>query len=142
MRRGRQVLRLRTVVDQMHKIVKELPDLEDVTRVWAVADGRVAQGDAAFVADLGIALAKTYGTREQMWQYRSVFDHLLRLLTTTSGPENASQALRLVSSAAGTSRELDRYAASLLASGHEATDRLLNGGENPCKSPLVGGCDD
>ncbi|MFE5549559.1 DUF6183 family protein [Streptomyces sp. NPDC056534] len=34
-----------------------------------------------------------------MWQYRSVFDHLLRLLATSPGPENAAQALRLVSSA-------------------------------------------
>ncbi|MEU6055810.1 DUF6183 family protein [Streptomyces xanthochromogenes] len=110
------------MIDQIQKIVTELPDLKDVSGVWAVADGQVAQGDAAFAADLGIALAKMYGSSEQVWQYRSVFDHVLRLLATTSGPENATQAVRLASSAADTSRELDRYAASLLASGHEATD--------------------
>ncbi|MGE7437275.1 MULTISPECIES: DUF6183 family protein [Kitasatospora] len=109
------------MADQIQKIVTELPDLKDVTGVWAVADGRVAQGDAAFPADLGIALARAYGSG-QMWQYRSVFDHLLRLLSTTAGPENVAQALRLVSSAEVTSRKLDRYTASLLASSQEPTD--------------------
>ncbi|MFI5649247.1 DUF6183 family protein [Kitasatospora sp. NPDC051705] len=110
------------MADEIQKIVAGLPELTDVTGVWAVADRRAAQGDAAFAADLGIALATTYGTAGQMWQYRSVFDHLLRLLATTSGPENVIQALRLVSSAEVTSRKLDRYTASLLASSHEAAD--------------------
>ncbi|MGW2338602.1 DUF6183 family protein [Streptomyces sp. NPDC001685] len=110
------------MADQIQKIVTGLPELADVTGVWAVADGRVAQGDAAFAADLGIALARTYGTGGQMWQYRSVFDHLLRLLATTAGPDNVTQALRLVSSAEATGRKLDRYTASLLASSHEAAD--------------------
>ncbi|QLE71864.1 hypothetical protein FGW37_09825 [Streptomyces rectiverticillatus] len=110
------------MADQIQKIVTGLPDLTDVTGVWAVADGRVEQGDAAFAADLGIALARTYGTGGQIWQYRSVFDHLLRLLATTAGPENVTQALRLVSSAEVAGRKLDRYTASLLASSHEAAD--------------------
>lgn len=107
---------------EIQKIVTGLPDLADVTGVWAVADGRVAQGDAAFAADLGIALARTYGTGGQMWQYGSVFDHLVRLLATTPGPENLTQALRLVSSAEVTTRKLDRHTASLLASSHEGAD--------------------
>ncbi|MFD5063483.1 DUF6183 family protein [Streptomyces sp. NPDC058394] len=110
------------MADQIQKIVTELPDLKDVTGVWAVADGRAAQGDAAFAADLGIALARTYGSGGQIWQYRSVFDHLLRLLATTNGPKNVAQAVRLVSSAEVASSKLDRYTASLLASSHEATD--------------------
>ncbi|MFK8851038.1 DUF6183 family protein [Streptomyces sp. Ac-502] len=110
------------MTEQIQKIVTELPSLEDVTGVWAVVDDRFAQGDAAFPADLGIALVRTYGPEGQMWQYSSVFDHLLRLLATTAGPENAAQALRLVSSAEVTGRKLDRYTASLLASSHEATD--------------------
>ncbi|WP_200423610.1 DUF6183 family protein [Streptomyces sp. Y2F8-2] len=110
------------MTDQIQEIVTGLPDLTEVTGVWAVVDGRVARGDAAFAADLGIALARTYGTEGQIWQCRSVFDHLLRLLATTAGPENVTQALRLVSSAEVTSRKLDRYTASLLASSHEATD--------------------
>jgi hypothetical protein len=114
--------RLKAVTDQIQKIVTELPDLKDVTGVWAVADGRVAQGDAAFAADLGIALARTYGSSGQTWQYRSVFDHLLRLLATTAGPENVAQALRLVSSIEVGTRKRDRYTASLLASSHEGAD--------------------
>ncbi|MFG2142660.1 DUF6183 family protein [Streptomyces sp. NPDC048696] len=114
------------MADQIQKIVTGLPDLKDVTGVWAVADGRVAQGDAAFAADLGIALARTYSTGKatggQMWQFRSVFDHLLRLLATTAGPENVTQVLRLISLDEVTSRKLDRYTASLLASSHEASD--------------------
>ncbi|MFF4244697.1 DUF6183 family protein [Streptomyces sp. NPDC001822] len=110
------------MADQIQNIVTELPELADVTGVWAMADGRVAQGDAAFAADLGIALARTYGTGGQIWQYRSVFDHLLRLLATTAGPDNVTQALRLVSLAEVSGRKLDRYTASLLASSHEPAD--------------------
>lgn len=100
-----------------------LADLEDVTGVCATADERVARGDCAFAADLGIACATAYGAAGRAWQYRSVFDHVLRLLATTRGAENVAQALRLVSSSprAG-ARKLDRYMASLLASGHEAED--------------------
>ncbi|MEV6974410.1 DUF6183 family protein [Kitasatospora sp. NPDC093806] len=110
------------MADQIQKIVTELPDLRNVKGVWAVADDRVARGDAAFAADLGIALAGTYGSGEPVWQYRNVFDHLLRLLTTTAGPGNVAQAARLVSSAEVADRKLDRYAASLLAACQEAED--------------------
>ncbi|MEU7103794.1 DUF6183 family protein [Streptomyces sp. NPDC046215] len=121
------------MVDQIQKIVTELPGLKSVTGVWEVADGRLAQGDAAFSADLGIALARSYGSGSgtgtgtgtgtgQIWQYRHVFDHLLRLLATTPGPGNVAQALRLVSSVEVAGRELDRYTASLLASSHPAED--------------------
>ena len=107
----------------MQKIVTGLPKLKNVTGVWEAAESRFAQGDAAFCADLGIALAKEYGRGgEQMWQYRSVFDHLLRLLATTAGPENVAQTLRLVTSPEISSRKLDRYTASLLASSNEPKD--------------------
>ncbi|WP_329095337.1 DUF6183 family protein [Streptomyces sp. NBC_01439] len=108
--------------EQIQKIVAELPNLKNVTGVWAAVDDRFAQGDSAFPADLGIALAGTYGSEGQLWQYRSVFDRVLRLLATTPGFDNASQALRLVSSAEVAGRKLDRYTASLLASGHEPAD--------------------
>ncbi|AEE44587.1 DUF6183 family protein [Cellulomonas fimi] len=107
------------MVDGIEKIVAELPELQDVTGVFALADARVAQGDAAFAADLGLALARAYGSSERMWQYTSVFGHLLRLLATTAGPENVVQALRLVSAAEVTSPKRDRSMASLLASSHE-----------------------
>ncbi|WP_392972772.1 DUF6183 family protein [Streptomyces sp. LN245] len=110
------------MADQIQEIVAGLPELTDVTGVQTVVDGRVAQGDAAFAADLGIALARTYGTSGQMWQSRNILDHVIRLSATTAGPENVSQALRLLSSAEVTSRKLDRYAASLLASSQKPTD--------------------
>ncbi|MFE5502794.1 DUF6183 family protein [Amycolatopsis japonica] len=111
------------MTDQIQKIVAGLPDLADVTGVWAVADDRLAQGDAVFAADLGIALAKAYGDGTgQMWQYKSVNDYLLRLLATTAGRQNVTQALRLVSSVRADGTKLDRYTASLLAASHPADD--------------------
>ncbi|MEW2317413.1 DUF6183 family protein [Streptomyces bauhiniae] len=110
------------MTESIEKIVAELPSLKNVTGAWAVTDERLARGDAVFLADLGIALARTYGSSRQVWQYRSVFDHLLRLLATTPGRDNAVQALRLVGSAEVAGRKLDRYVTSLLASGHEVAD--------------------
>jgi hypothetical protein len=114
------------VSDRIQKIVTRLPDLKSVTKVWDMAERRLDQGDVAFVADLGIALADRYGSSAaQVWQYRSVFDRLLRLLTTTSGQEHVEQALRLVSAASPGNRKLVRYAASLLADGQTAKDLAL-----------------
>ncbi|MFG2310859.1 DUF6183 family protein [Streptomyces sp. NPDC048566] len=110
------------MTDRIHEIVTDLPGLEDVTGVCAMVDERVAKGDAAFAGDLGVALAGAFGTAGRMWQFSSVFDHLLRLLATTTGTGNLTQALRLVASDAVAHRQLDRYTASLLASGHAATD--------------------
>ncbi|MGW0178364.1 DUF6183 family protein [Nocardia sp. NPDC003345] len=86
-----------------------------------MADDCLARGEAAFVADLGIALAREYGADStRKWQYRGVFDHLLRLLARTPGPENVAQALRLLT--AVDARERHRYAASLLAAGQDLED--------------------
>jgi hypothetical protein len=121
---------LHGVADGIQEIVTRLPDLESVTDVWKAADRRLARGEAAFVADLGIALAGAYGSDAgRVWQYRSVFDHLLRLLATTPGSGNAAQALRMVSSAEAAHRKLDRYAASLLASSHPAEELAVAFGE-------------
>jgi hypothetical protein len=111
------------VADRIRKIVTELPRLKSVTDVWKVADRHLAQGDAVFIADLGIALAGAYGSEPRpIWQYGSVFDHLLRLLATNPGPGNVVQALRLVSSTEAAHRKLDHYTASLLATGHPAEE--------------------
>ncbi len=48
----------RPVTERIQEIVAGLHELKDVTSVWAVADERVARGDAAFAADLGVALAR------------------------------------------------------------------------------------
>ncbi|WP_326614823.1 DUF6183 family protein [Streptomyces scopuliridis] len=64
-------------------------------------------------------LAGAYASEAgQIWQYRSVFDYLLRLLATTPGPGNVAEVLRLVSSAEAADCRLDRYTVSLLASSH------------------------
>lgn len=117
--------------DRIQKIVTRLPDLKSVTEVCDTAERKLGQGDIAFVADLGIALVRRYGSSAaQVWQYRSVFDHLLRLLTMTSGQEHVEQALRLVSAALPSNRQLVRYAASLLAADQTAKDLAI---------PFVGG---
>jgi hypothetical protein len=111
------------MVDRVAQIVATLPELKDVRGVWEVADRRLAQGDAAFVAELGIALVERYGSAaDQVWQYESVFDHLLRLLTTTLGQRNVERALWLVAAAGSGDRNGDRFLASLLASGQPPED--------------------
>ncbi|MGW0221568.1 DUF6183 family protein [Streptomyces tendae] len=111
------------MADRIQKIVTKLPDMKSVTDVWKAADRSLGRGDAAFVADLAIALAGVYASEAgRIWQYRSVFDYLLRLLATTPGSGNVAQALRLVSSTEAADGKLDRYAASLLASSQPAEE--------------------
>ncbi|GAA3289724.1 DUF6183 family protein [Streptomyces cinereospinus] len=111
------------MTDRVQEIVTKLPGLSSVTDVWKEAGRRLARGDATFVADLGIALAGAYSSdSRRIRQYRSVFDHLLRLLATTPGSGNVAQALRMVSSAEVADGQVDRYAASLLASSHPAEE--------------------
>lgn len=111
------------MAEQIQQIVATLPELTDVRGVWEVAERRFAEGDSAFLAELGLALDERYGSvAGQVWQYGSVFDRLLRLLTTTPGQENVEQVLRLVSAAGSGGRKRDRYVASLLASAQAPED--------------------
>lgn len=90
------------MADRIAKIVRKLPKLKDVTGVWKEADRHLEAGDAAFVADLGIALAERYAPNaDRGWQYRSVFSRLLRMLILAEGPESLAQALRLIAAAGG-----------------------------------------
>ncbi|GAT70881.1 hypothetical protein PS9374_06569 [Planomonospora sphaerica] len=118
------------MINQIQEIVETLPRLENVNGVRATAEHRLAEGDAAFLADLGIALDKRYASHPDMWQYRSVFDHLLRLLATSPGRGNVEQALRLVSGSGSRHRKPARYTASLLASNQtpEALTVVFAGG--------------
>ncbi|WP_190137473.1 DUF6183 family protein [Streptomyces longispororuber] len=114
------------MTDRIQKIVAELPELEDVTGVWRTADRCLAQGDNVFLADLSLALTAAHRSGDGwIWQYESLFDHLLRSLAVTPGPGNVAQALRLISPAGATAaavRERSRYVASLLASCQSAED--------------------
>ncbi|MGW1614709.1 DUF6183 family protein [Streptomyces sp. NPDC002285] len=97
-----------------------LPRMKSVAKVWDEAEQRLAEGDAAFLADLGKALVKQYGSAvPPMWQYRSVYDHVLRLRTTTPGVGHIEHAVRLVASVTSVAPKQARYAASLLASGQD-----------------------
>lgn len=106
-------------MDGLGDLVEGLTRRDDVNEVWDIADRRLAAGDAAFVADLGIALWQRYGHQPTPpWQYRSAFEHVLRQLTLTPGA--LDQALRLM--AIASNRRLARYAASLLASARPAAE--------------------
>ncbi|MFJ8442084.1 DUF6183 family protein [Kitasatospora griseola] len=104
--------------DRIARIVADLPRLNDVNSVCATARKQLARGDAAFLAELGLALAGHLDEGGPKWQYRSVFDHLVRLLAARPGAENVRQALRLLAAVP----DSVRLAASLLASGHRPAD--------------------
>ncbi len=118
--------RLSGVAKKMEKIVAKLPRMQDVSKVAGMAERCLAEGDAAFVADLGIALNGKYGAEgDSLWQYRSLFSTLLRLLTVTPGQENIEQGLRLVATTESGKRSQSRHVASLLASSHPPHDLAL-----------------
>src|SRR5262249_39966413 len=91
-----QASRLGVVVDQITQMLATLQGLTDVRGVQDVVKRQFVAGDADFLAELGMALDEKRGAAaDQVWQYRNVFDHLLRLLTITPGQKNVEQALRL-----------------------------------------------
>ncbi|MFV2009405.1 DUF6183 family protein [Micromonospora sp. LOL_027] len=105
--------------DDPRSIVAGLAESGDVTGVKEFAEKHLQAGDARFVADLGIAMWRRFGgDTTAPWQYRSVFNRTLRLLTLTPGVTD--QAVRLISVVQD--RRQVRYAASLLASAHTVTD--------------------
>ncbi|NKZ00033.1 DUF6183 family protein [Nocardiopsis alborubida] len=124
--------------DRIQEIVADLPRMKSVTKVWAEAERSLAEGDAAFAADLGIALAKRYGSlTAQTWQYRSVLPHLLRLLITSPGEGDTGHALRLAASVTSLDRRWARYTASLLAASRAPEDlaALFTGGSPHAGAP-------
>ncbi|MGI5239951.1 DUF6183 family protein [Dactylosporangium sp. CA-139066] len=103
--------------DDPEALIDGLAERENVTALWELADRRVAGGDGAFVAGLGIALWRRYGGQPYPpWQYRSIFDRVVRLLALSPG--TVADAVRLLA-VVGEGRPL-RFSAALLASGHGA----------------------
>ncbi|MEV8517225.1 DUF6183 family protein [Dactylosporangium sp. NPDC051484] len=101
--------------EDVNAIVSGLAETENVAALCSLADQRVEAGDAAFVADLGIALWRRYGDEPGApWQYRSAFDHVVRLLTLSPG--TVGEAVLMLSVTAN--HRQCRYAAALLASAH------------------------
>jgi hypothetical protein len=130
------------VPDRVEELVESLPGLKSVTGVWEAAQRRLRDGDAVFLGDLGVALVRRFGTDDTVWQYRSVFDQLLRLLAVTAGSRNVAQALRLIAAARSAGRGLDRYGASLLAAGQSSTDltSVFAGGGSASASEELRAC--
>ncbi|MFI5841428.1 DUF6183 family protein [Catenuloplanes sp. NPDC051500] len=105
--------------DDPGHLAATVAQLENVTGVRDLMERRLGEGDARFVADLGIALWVRYGTDATApWQYRSIFDRALRLLALTRG--TIEHAIRLI--AVVPDRRTVRYAASLLASAHTVAE--------------------
>lgn len=105
--------------------VHSLRDADDVRSLWEACERRLAEGDAVYLGDLGVALTREYESVPDGWQAKSVFDRLLRLLAGASGPGDVRQALRLVAAKRSVGRPVDRYAASLLASFQAAADLVV-----------------
>ncbi|WP_155354036.1 DUF6183 family protein [Acrocarpospora macrocephala] len=108
------------MTDEIQEIVAALPAMTKVAGVWAAAEERLARGDAAFVADLGIALAGPDESRA--WQVRLVRHRLLRLLAFAPGVEAVTQTLRLVSAYQTNAPKLAHHGMELLAACHPAAE--------------------
>ncbi|GAB3841213.1 DUF6183 family protein [Dactylosporangium cerinum] len=105
--------------DSPEAVAARLEGMDRVQDVWALAERRLTAGDAAFVADLGIAMWQRYGRQPvPPWQYHSAFDRMLRLLTLQTPA--VDEALRLISVTLDPRRV--RFAAALLASAHTPAD--------------------
>ncbi|MDN5858103.1 MAG: DUF6183 family protein, partial [Pseudonocardia sp.] len=102
---------------EIDRIVAELPGLDGLDGFWDAMDARLAQGGAAFLADLGIALRTTYGNRP-VPHARAVVDGLLRRLALLPWPGHVPQVLRLAAGAGIATR----YVASILAGGQDLTE--------------------
>ncbi|MFC5718587.1 DUF6183 family protein [Streptomyces gamaensis] len=115
------------MADEIETIAANLPRLKDLSTVTENAARRLKRGNPAFAADLAIAVHRRYGSKaDGKWQYRSLLDQLLRLLTTTPGRANLEQTLRLVAlTDAGKSKRDSAYVASLLADAHAPRDLAL-----------------
>ncbi|WP_281690523.1 DUF6183 family protein [Pseudonocardia thermophila] len=102
---------------EIDELVAELPARSELDGFWDRMDARLADGGAAFLADVGIALRRTYGIRP-VPNVRSAVDGLLRRLALLPWPGHVPQVLRLAAGAGIASR----YVASLLAAGQDLAD--------------------
>ena len=107
------------MVDQIQEILTTLPGRRDLSEIYEATGRRLAAGDAAFVADLGIALHSRATGADQVRPFRRAFAHVLRLLAVTPGRENVEQVLRLLAATGG---HHVRYVASVLASSQAPGD--------------------
>lgn len=103
-----------TARPEIDELVAGLPGLARLDGFWDTMDARLAEGGAAFLADVGIALRTTYGAR-QVPHVRAAVDGLLRRLALLPWPGHVPQVLRLAAGAGIATR----YVASILAAGQD-----------------------
>jgi uncharacterized protein DUF6183 len=102
---------------EIDELVAGLPELARLDGFWDAMDARLADGDAAGLADVGIALRRHYGSRP-VPHLRAAVDGLLRRLALLPWPGHVPQVLRLAAGAGIASR----YVASVLAAGQDLAD--------------------
>ena len=112
------------MADQIEETIRSLRSLGHSTdvdpgtvirRVRAESERRCADGDSAYLGDLGVALLACRQAEPRAWQYLHTFDHLFRLLAGGTGEGDLAQTLRLIAASRGAGHDIDRFAAALLA---------------------------
>ncbi|MGI5130497.1 DUF6183 family protein [Pseudonocardia sp. CA-107938] len=102
---------------EIDELVTGVPRLARLDGFWDAMDARLAGGGAHVLADVGIALRRTYGSRP-VPHVRAAVDGLLRRLALLPWPGHVPQVLRLATGAGIASR----YVASVLAAGQDLPD--------------------
>jgi hypothetical protein len=99
--------------EEVRAIVESVRGLDQVGQVLVVAEQRLDEGDAPFVADLGVALVETYGSTDR--DIRFVLARMVCWLALVNDPVHLEQALRLLEIAGVGDADITRSAASMLA---------------------------
>lgn len=92
--------------------------------VWSQAEQRAAQGDTAYLGELGSLLADRYAAAaEQVREYERQLAHVVRVLALTPGRDSLVQLLQLLDEKRPSGHGAQpRFVASLLAEHHRVTD--------------------
>ncbi|MEY9891188.1 hypothetical protein ABIA31_004853 [Catenulispora sp. MAP5-51] len=113
----------RGVAEKIERTIRLLRDLgrtadaepgKVIRWVRAESERRCADGDSAYLGDLGVELLQCHRAEPRAWQYLHTFDHLFKLLAGVCGNGDLSQALRLIAAGRDAGHDIDRLAAALL----------------------------
>ncbi|MFE6872400.1 DUF6183 family protein [Kitasatospora sp. NPDC057692] len=105
--------------DELSRILTTPLTSRNALKLERLARRRLKHGEAAFVADLGIGLARHHRSAAE---FEGLFDRLARLLAVTPGAEPVGQLLRMLAAAGPGDPEHARYVASVLASCQRPAD--------------------
>ncbi|MER5351474.1 DUF6183 family protein [Kitasatospora sp. NPDC002551] len=98
--------------DALSKILAKPLTSRNALKLERLARRRLKHGEVAFVADLGIGLARHHRSATE---FDSLFDRLVRLLAVTPGAEPVGQLVRMLAAGRPDDPAFDRYVASMLA---------------------------